>query len=468
MSTTEAVTTKYNDIFQQASSLGLDVENLKLHFVHFFKFKKNDMKNFFFKVKDSCRIDNGRIIPARVLETIPGRRNISNIASFIPAAGSATRFSSQNTSQHKNSSDENPLAKALFPCVEEGHNFLEMKFMEQKAINRISTTICVIPLNRKKCFLEKFGETFEDQKILFLEQNAQLSTLRFNEWGEPLLQNGSLSIAPAGHGSLLQLFPHIKAEFPNIEALFIRNIDNIIGCKKEAVLTSQRFLDAHQFVLSKVKKIRYHLASRHLKLAASEANSICHYFPLRKLSSAELSFLKNLADPVATPLWLIQLALFQTPLKLCVMNIQNPLNLYQRPLNFLGQVPNSGNDQGGMPLVIEGEYGEQAVCLENTHLDEADRARLTDPLFATHFNPVFVVTELQSSNELYQQLTNAHWLFAARQWKGQTSYHYESLLYEMLGNSVMANLVFMEVPRSIFNPHKSLEDTANRSLADWT
>lgn len=467
MSTTEAVITQYNDIFQQAAHLGLDVENLKLHFVHFLKFKKNDMKNFSFTVKDSCRIDNGRIIPARVLETIPSNRNISTIASFIPAAGSATRFSSQNTGAQADFIDENPLPKALFPCVEEGLNFLEMKFLEQKALNRISATICVIPLNKKQCFVEKFKTTLENQKVLFLEQGIELSTLRFNQWGEPLLQNGSLSVAPAGHGSLLQLFPRIKMEYPNIDALFIRNIDNIVGCKKEAVLTSQRFLDAHQFTLNKLKKIRYHLAANQLKPAVVEANSICRYFPLRKLSSVELSFLKNLADPTSSPLWLVQLALFQTPLQLCVMNIRNPLNLYQRPLNFLGQVPNSGNDQGGMPLVIEGEFGEQAVCLENSHLDEANRGRLSDPLFATHFNPVFVAAELQATNEYYQQQTNEHWLFAAKQWRGQASYHYESLLYEMLGNSVMANLVFMELPRSVFNPHKSVDDVKNRCLADW-
>ena len=58
-------------------------------------------------------------------------------------------------------------------------------------------------------------------------------------------------------------------------------------------------------------------------------------------------------------------------------------------------------------------------------------------------------------------------IFAEKRWKGQTVYYHESLLYEILGNSSFANLLFLELPRIFFNPHKTLNDTKGQSLTQW-
>ena len=474
---------------------GLDLQTVLVHYSRFLQFQKNGLQNATFKIKDTCRIDNGRIVPYTALANFP--KDSSGIVSFIPAAGSSTRYiqplydllrSGENPSGNLDALDkqhwllptqlgEKPeclslenlltLPKGLFPCVREGHTFLQLKILEQKALGNITKTVCVVPKGATNSFaslLRTFASSEED--VLFMEQGPQLSTLRLERFGTPLNHDGDISFAPAGHGSLIRLFPEIKNHFPDLDILFIRNIDNVIGCKQDNILASQAFLGTHRFVLDCLKTIRQALAQKHLEEAYLQGLRVLERFPLRKLESEEQRFLDSIAQDQEKSLWSILLTLFQTPLWLC-RNSLKLLTLFQRPLNFLAQVPNLGKDRGGTPVIIDRPQGTQTICLEIPHMTTEDQELFLNPQIATHFNPVFAAIELVPQLTNYKLDDNPYWIFAEKRWQGHVVYYHESLLYEILGNSEMSNLMFLELPRSIFNPHKTLDDTKGRSLEHW-
>lgn len=468
---------------QKVKESGLDLNTLRIHHERFLLFKNNGMKNRNFPIQDSCRINNGRMLPYSSLKTFP--LLVKNVASFLPAAGSSTRYlqpiyehslGSQTISEwilprHKKTGDLLPLTdmlklpKALYPCVVEGNTFLELKFLEQNPISGIEKTVCIIPPNTLEHFkseIDKIGILKEN--VLFLDQGPELSTLRMEKSGEPLQENGSLSIAPAGHGSLLKLFPLIKKKYPNLDCLFIRNLDNVIGCKEGNLQITKQFLGAHNYTLEIIKHIRISLASNQLSEAAKHAENLLEKFAARKLSRGKEEFLNTKNEPERT-LWTLQFSVFQTPIELA--KYTKLAELFDRPLNFLGQVPNLGKDRGGTPVIIQTPEGDTAVCVETPHFSDEDQKRLSDTEFATHFNPVFAAVEVQEDIENYEHEKNSFWIFAEKQWKGKTVYYHESLLYEMLGNSKFVNLVFVELPRSIFNPHKTLDDTRGQTLKEW-
>lgn len=479
----------FNDprFVQSLERAQLDLNSLRHHHMHFLSFKANGMKNPNFDIQDSCRTDNGRILPYARLEEFP--RTVKNLASFIPAAGSSTRYLEPLYKQKLNSTEsllrdsewllpKDPhskellpletmlkLPKALYPCVEEGRSFLELKFMEQDAIEGLEKTICIVPLQNTDLFLSAM-QTLEIPKedLLFLEQGPELSTLRLDKNGLAFEDELELSIAPAGHGSLLKLFPQIKKHYPDIDSLFIRNIDNVIGCKKENVEITQSFLGAHYYTLTCIQEIRKFLLSNKQCEAAEEATKLLEKFPPRELSSKETKFLNEVQNIYEKALWTLQISVFQTPVDLA--RKVGLLSLFERPLNFLGQVPNLGQDRGGTPVLVRTEWGDAAVCVELPHFSEQDQIRLKDPQFASHFNPVFASVELQSTICHYEE-KNPYWIFAEKQWYGKTVYYHESLLYELIGNSVFSNLVFVELPRSIFNPHKTLDNTKGQTLKRW-
>lgn len=477
---------KNPDLIRGIENAGLDLKSIEVHHARFQNFQSHGMKNRSFAVKDSCRLDNGRIVPYSMLKKFP--RRSKNVASFIPAAGSSTRYTQAFYDlSNKGVSDKElesllpkdpktgksisftelaKIPKALYPCVKEGNTFLELKFLEQKSLQGISKTICIIPPHTEELFqLNLRNAAIENKNILFMEQGSKLSTLRFDDKGLPLEEDLSLSIAPAGHGSLLKLFPKIKEKFPEIESLFIRNIDNIIGSKEENVHITEHFLGAHHSTLESLKKIREAVDQKHLDKASIEAEHLMGQFPQRALSEKEKAFLQSLQDKDEKTLCLVLIRLFQTPLAL--FKTHSLKRLFDRPLNFLGQVPNSGKDSGGVPVVIDMEDGETSICLELPHFSKADQTRIQDMKFATHFNPVFASVELQPQIGNYEHDQNPYWVFAEKQWNGKTVYYHESLLYEMIGNSKFANLLFVELPRSIFNPHKTLDDGRGQTLKQW-
>jgi hypothetical protein len=142
--------------------------------------------------------------------------------------------------------------------------------------------------------------------------------------------------------------------------------------------------------------------------------------------------------------------------------------LYERPVTLLGQVPNTGKDVGGTPCFIRTGGGVDKVCVEVPHASEADlQTFLADPAKATHFNPVFVAAEITIDPDYYAARAGDFWLKSEKTYRGQRVMYFETVLYELLGNSALANCAFIAVPRFVFHPHKTLQDALGRSADSW-
>ena len=446
---------------------------------------------------DSCRLDNAGILP--LFDTFDDNDVCQKFITFVPAAGAASRFTkvfseiiecftdgnyqaiadclasfkkqgllncpltaklrqlidgssklSEQEFSEQDLAEFFPSPKALYPCVLDGASFLDLKVIEHQAIGN-ARQVFVIPAGSQKKF--KAAVKDYDCKISFLEQGMALSTLRFNRGDRQVFrQDGKLSPVPAGHGVLTDLFNQLKDFAPSA---FIRNIDNVIGTNPQAIAVCQRFLAQHHFLLKNMQKIRHALQHRQLELA----NDIARQVRERLLgSSSKRSTIAN-AD-----LWSTLHELFHAPLPTATQatDTDKLLKLYCRPVNSLGQVPNRGNDMGGIPVFVDYQGQRIKICLEIPHMTEADRQGLAKE--ASHFNPVFVACELDAD---YHQAQNPFWLLAEKNYRGQQVCYHETLLYETLGNSLHCNTVFVDVPRLIFNPHKTISDAAGKHLSDW-
>jgi hypothetical protein len=517
------------DLNQELRALGLSPEQIATHRERLMAAIARNEKPLF-KVVDTCRVDNGGLLPEDALARLvaagaprPPAAAGTGIVGFVPAAGAASRYSQplatlvealesgdanatvqslgalrdegalswplpdairrllQNPEQGRSlAPDARALAakmlslpKALMPCVGEGTTFFAVKAHEHDAVNGLEGAVYVTPLGAGPQFKDALPAAAK-RHAAFLEQGPALSTIRFRRDGEPFREaDGKPSLVPAGHGALATLFPEVRGAFPQATALFIRNIDNVMGVTPVTVAATEAFLALFQTLHASMRQIRGALVEGRLAEAAEVAR------PLRALAPAGIgrqrveTFLRSLGSEAERTLWEVQLKLFHTrppeaPLADDSTRVFHLARLYERPLNILGQVPNSGKDVGGTPCFVETPRGIEKVCIEVPHVSEHDKTvYLADPARATHFNPVFAVCEVTAEPDYYAEQNEDFWLMAEKTYRGEKVVYYETVLYELIGNSGTANALFAAVPRSLFNPHKVLKDAVNRSLRDW-
>ncbi len=373
------------------------------------------------------------------------------------------------------------LPKALYPCVREQFSFLEFKDLEHRMNPYLDGQVFVTPPAMSRVFEmhlqhSELGAVVDTKKqdrlqTLFVEQGPKLSTIRFNPDGHPFLDsNDQVTVVPAGHGALAELFTNLGHHFPNSDSLLIRNIDNLNGISKAALKGTKEFIESHRFILNCLKKIRASLKKGQIQEAAR------HGEPFKKLLSEKapqfvVEGLDQLNLDPRSPehgLWRILLGVFHTPLPQ-LLTLETLRQAYERPFNLMGQVPNSQNDVGGTPCFVLHNGSVQKLCIEVPHVSMHDQDFfLRNPLKATHFNPVFVAAEIPQEDHYYSNRNQDFWLLAEKFYKGQKVLYVETVLYELLGNSELANCIFVELPRLLFQPHKTPQDSASKTVSSWT
>jgi hypothetical protein len=499
-----------------------------------------------FKILDTCRLNNGGILPVDwpygvKLSGDAAKEKGSNVVAFTPAAGAASRYYAPLVPliEAVNGNDkalvvaalqdlkdanaaswplpaevreliEEPDAafkltasarsllksilnspKALLPIAKDQFSFLKAKQIEHQSLGNLHADVYVTQVGQDHAFSAELDDDTltvgakAPLRRLFLEQGTALSTIRFLPQGEPYVDaGGAISIVPAGHGALAELFPRVKRVFPQADSIFIRNIDNVSGTSEKALGAIRHFFEAHDYVWKVLQAIRgalklgdYDEAAKYSQqILATRASTTVTGFAEGMQRSAK-KLLNQIDDVSRRSLWELQLLFFHTPLHIVQEKFSDKglFELYQRPFNILGQVPNSGRDIGGTPcFVIKAGANSESnpeilkICLELPHASDQDQQFfLKNPDFATHFNPVFVIAEIGSDPRYYSRQNQDFWLLAEKKHRGTSVVYFETVLFELLGNSQFANTLFIEIPRILFNPHKSLEDAAKRPPLTW-
>lgn len=493
--------------------INLDVHDIQIHQQRISEGVKN-RNDLFIPIEDTCRLENGGILPPQYLHHIH-REKAHGFVAFVPAAGAASRYfkplmdlrlaleamdQAKIEEQHRSLRQQEAVAwplppqltqfvaqescpritadlaktmiqeidlpKALLPCWKDGPTFLQMKQQEHEKIHGMLAEYYVAPLGESRLFADHLAQRGpeETRPRYFLEQGEQLSTLRFRPDGMPYrTPEGKLSIVPAGHGMLVKLFQDVRQKTPSAHSLFIRNIDNVNGWSREVLQETEQFLVQHQMVLASVRRIRQCLHSDDLSTAAQLADELLqNMVNPRPVQTG--SWLKELESPWQ-PLWKLLVQGFHCPESHALRMRRNHQDkralkeLYDRPLNTLGQVPNNGKDIGGTPVFAHTKDGDVSICLELPHVSTVDRKRfLEDPTKATHFNPVFVAAEIPENPRAYDLENCPFWILAEKTMLGEPVVYHEIVLYEVIGNSLTANVLFPEISRKLFHPHKTLLD----------
>lgn len=374
--------------------------------------------------------------------------------------------------------------KALYPCNAKGQTYLDAKHLENLAFKSsgipIRAEVFVAPTGRAGLFSSSapVGSLMTLPRTV-LEQSGALNTLRFAVDGSPIIESdGRPSIVAAGHGALVQLFSEVGEKYPEADYLLIRNIDNVIGTRTDSVTAVSDFCRTASAVISAVDVIRAKLG----------ANDAIDDDPAYDAFARAVGFLEGLgrgpapmlagkhddASLVSTQerlIW-IQAHVFHSSEAMEILShlkatgdYKSELKrLFSRPVNVLGQVPNLGNDVGGTPVfVVRPDGVREKLCIEVVHAQrEAVDEILRRPEKATHFNPVFVASELKNL-EVYDQ-EHPYWACVKKRHRGLEVCYHESFLYEILGSSSLSNVVFLEIPRLLFNPHKTLSDAASSRI----
>jgi len=132
-----------------------------------------------------------------------------------------------------------------------------------------------------------------------------------------------------------------------------------------------------------------------------------------------------------------------------------------RPIRVCGMVPNTG-EPGGGPMWVRGTDGEVTPqIVELSQVNNADPAQKKVVASATHFNPVFMALALRDARDrVYPlaQFVDRQAVMIAR--KSDGGRELKTLERPGLWNGAMAgwNSRFVEVPLTVFNPVKTVND----------
>jgi hypothetical protein len=339
------------------------------------------------------------------------------------------------------------------------------------------------------------------------EQGRNLSTLRFRRDGSPFLnEDGSYSVVAAGHGELLHLFPEFAAEFPEAECLHIRNIDNIIGTtgerREELSVPADVFRivrDCLEYARTRVDDFIGEFSKRDsgtsdLRLADVELLEACEYLSGLLGPHASRPREQVLHDAEGLYVGFTAEALHETFRALFHWNpldaasdseaawrkIQQEL---AKPLSVFGVVRKETGDMGGGPVFVKTADGKRVkICLEMPHASPEDSAEYFGPRGkATHFNPVLVFFEMKTHCRAFEQnrsiqgrhvdfsslFDDRFWLLSKKEFQGTPVCYHETVLYELVGNSATTNLLFVEVPRTLFVPHKGVFDSMGQDRRSY-
>lgn len=253
----------------------------------------------------------------------------------------------------------------------------------------------------------------------FSFQDALTDAYCFDENGEPAMLEGDIIRRPAGHGALLKNLNGLDSE-----VVCIKNIDNIQPTgRHQSSLKSWKVLYG---VLNAFNKDLKSLADNYSIEALENFNTKFEVFRTEELSQITVAHIHRMCD---------------------------------RPTRVCGMVANEGAPGGG-PFWVEYDGVATKQIVEKVQLPKDEE---TNKLLekSTHFNPVFIVMDPRTVNgqrrDLDEFVDQNAFIRVEKDHKGQQVIYHE---LPGLWNGSMAfwNTLFVEVPKGVFTPVKTVLD----------
>ena len=277
---------------------------------------------------------------------------------------------------------------------------------------------------------ELLGANFE---VAFSEQKPSTDTLAASPAGAPFRTgNGRLLLRPAGHGALIENLAGLGADL-----VLVKNVDNVAHDRfKRDTFTWSRLLLG--------------LAARLERTAAALWRRLEGGGDEQAVADATqflaATFRRSPPLPATAPRS-ERAAWARTQLA--------------RPIRVCGMVHNTG-EPGGGPMWVRGADGQVTPqIVELSQVNASDPGQQAIAAASTHFNPVFMALALRDGNDQPWRLADfvdeRAVIVVKKSAEGR-----ELLALERPGlwNGAMAgwNTVFAEVPITIFNPVKTVND----------
>jgi len=263
-------------------------------------------------------------------------------------------------------------------------------------------------------------------------QQPSTDTLAVAPDNTPLRDDkGRLLFRPAGHGALIGNLADTGGDI-----LLVKNIDNVVPepMQPEVVrwwkLLGGKLLETQK----RVHALLYDLEAPENETACDMAEALLGEFGLETTGTGKAGNGTGRAQVLHS--------------------------LLMRPIRVCGMVRNTG-EPGGGPFWVRGDEGTTPQIVERAQIPDEDPAAMAALNAATHFNPVLMACALRDHRgkpyDLQDYIDRDAVIITAKSDKGKDL---KALERPGLWNGAMAGwlTLFVEVPESIFQPVKTVND----------
>ena len=310
-------------------------------------------------------------------------------------------------------------------------------YAQQAGPNRIHLTVSAQFQAQIEAHLENIRHTvLKENNELDLTvsiQKPSTDTVALNAQDQPFRDDeGRLVFRPGGHGALLENLNDFQGDI-----VCISNIDNVVpDYLKEEIVSWRKALVG--YLMTEQHEIFHH--RKQLELTPSTA-----------LQKAEAYIQQHLHQPI--------------PASYDQLDITGKVDwltrFLHRPIRVCGMVPNTG-DPGGGPFWVQHADGSQSrQIVEQSQGDPESESQQQLFTLATHFNPVDMVCGVRDfQGRPFNLLTFRDPTTSFMSQKTYQGRPLKALEWPGLWNGGMADWItlFVEVPRSTFNPVKTFLD----------
>ncbi len=250
-------------------------------------------------------------------------------------------------------------------------------------------------------------------------------------------ENDQPLLRPGGHGALIDNLSSIHEDI-----IFIKNIDNILPEKIQSATIKYFQALAEMLCLYKEEIVQMIKDIKNNDISKEFENKTL-YFLVQKL------FLT--ADQAVK----------------LINNREKLLEFLNKPIRICGMIPNEG-DVGGGPFWVRDNEGHLSLqIVETAQINLNDSAQKEIFGKSTYSNPVFILADIKNFQgvqfDLQDFIDHNSYFISHKSYQGR---ELKALELPGLWNGAMAkwHTFFVEVPKDVFSPVKTINDLIKRSM----